>query len=61
MEKWKSYLKRIIELPLKDSYIKRGLEIKDILLELSAHPFDLKNQYKNVLTKEKKYFQSKNL
>jgi len=48
MEQWESFLKTIIELPIKEEYLDRGRDIKQILANLSKYPYDILFQFRNI-------------
>ncbi len=52
MEKWESYLREIIRMPIQDIYLERGSKIKQLLSNLSKYRFDLELQFKNVQKNE---------
>jgi hypothetical protein len=52
MEKWESYLREIIQMPIQEVYLKRGSEIKQLLSNLSKYHIDLELQFKNVQKNE---------
>ncbi|MFX0201301.1 MAG: hypothetical protein ACFFCW_34720 [Candidatus Hodarchaeota archaeon] len=47
-EKWKSFLESIINLPIKEEYLDRGKDIKQILTGLSKYQFDTVFQFRNI-------------